>query len=81
MQWFQRLSHLNGLKCLGQRILANSRCDLLPLKKFFLLIFLNNKVQITLHTKFQAMAPAFQEKKLDLIGGFAIFSTLAILDS
>ena len=53
----QRISHLNGLKCKGRCKFANGHYDLILQKIFFILISLNTKVPLILHTKFQPNIP------------------------
>ena len=73
MQWFQRISHLNGLKSQGRRKFSNGHCDLIPLRIFFILITPSTKVPLIIHTEFQLNIPIHSGEKDDF-NGLAIFS-------
>ena len=64
MQWFQRISHLNGLKCQAdvnfarvdvnfQKVTVTKFCEY-----FFILIPINIKVLLIFHTNFQPNIPS-----------------------
>ena len=87
MQWFQRISHLNGIKsqgrhkfCWGQRKFSNGHCDLIPLQIFFILISLGTKVPLIIHTKCQPNIQSHSGEKVILMVLIFLVSA-AILDS
>ena len=52
---------------------SNGHCDLIPLQIFFILISVNTKDLLILHTKFQPNILFHSGEKVDF-NGFAIFS-------
>ena len=58
---------------------VNFQCDLIPLYFFFILILMNAKIQLIVHTKFQPNTPSHFGEKVDLnvfsIGGHLELST------
>ena len=70
----------NGLKCQGRRKFfkgrrkfSNGHSDLIPLQNFFILISVNIKILLILHTKFQLNIHSHSGENDDFIS-FAIFS-------
>ena len=57
----------------GRRKFSNNHCDLIPLQIFFILISINNKVLLILHTKFQPNIPSHSGENDDF-NSFAIFT-------
>ena len=58
---------------MGRRKFSNGHCDLIPLQIFFILIPINIKVLLILHTKLQPNIPSRSGENDDFIS-FAIFS-------
>ena len=57
----------------GRPKFSNGYCDLIPLHIFFILILINTKVLLILHTKFQLNISSLSGENDDFIN-FAIFS-------
>ena len=58
---------------LNARKFSNNDCDLIPLQIFFILISIDIKVLLILHTKFQPNIPSHSGENGDF-NSFAIFS-------
>ena len=87
VQWFQRLLHLNKLKCQGRHNgcqgplkFSNGHCDLIPQQIVFILNLLNTRVPLIFFSKFQPNIPSDLEKMLILFALLFLVSA-AILDS
>ena len=62
-----------------RRKFSNGHCDLIPLQLFFILIPINIKVLLLLHTKFQPNIPSHSGENGDF-NSFAIFSNGGYLE-
>ena len=67
-------SHIGKMDlCVGRRKFSNGHCDLIPLQIFIILISINSKILLRLHTKFQPNIPSHSGENGDF-NSFAIFS-------